>query len=338
VISLKRYIDTEHTSAGLLRAMSEAYRQTLSAVSASASQACPSVESGLTHHLTALGQEMAHAESAETIGATGARITARLQQWADRADDDLRRKTADVKELLVTLAHTAASVAASDAEHVMRFDALTARLEKVASLDDVTELRSAVLASARELRISVEELSATRRSITQMQTELQAYQARLDEAEEMAAHDALTGVLNRRKVESLIERRIQRGHAFSVGLIDLDGFKAVNDAHGHRAGDDLLKQFAADLLANSRPTDAVGRWGGDEFVVIVDAPGTDARAHFGRVQQWVAGSYTVEGARGKAKVHMDLSIGVTEWRPGMSASEMIEEADGRMYDAKRQRR
>jgi diguanylate cyclase (GGDEF)-like protein len=238
----------------------------------------------------------------------------------------------------LTFAQTAASVAASDAEHVMRFDALTARLEKVATLDDVTELKSAVLASARELRTSVDQLSATRLSIRQMQSELHTYQARLDEAEQQATHDPLTGLLNRRKIEMLIERRIQRGHPFSVGLIDLDGFKAVNDSLGHRAGDDLLKQFASDLAANSRPTDAVGRWGGDEFVAIIDAPGAEARAHFTRVQQWVAGSYTVEGARGKAKVNIDLSIGVTEWRPGVSVSEMIEEADGRMYEAKRGRR
>jgi diguanylate cyclase (GGDEF)-like protein len=296
------------------------------------------VESGLAHHLTALGQDMASADSAQAIGATGLRVAARLQHWADRADDDLRRKTADVKELLVTLARTAASVAASDAEHVMRFDALTARLENVATLDDVTELRSAVVASARELRASVDALSEARLSIRQMQSDLQLYQSKLDEAEQRASHDPLTGLLNRRKIEALIERRIQRGHPFSIGLIDLDGFKAVNDSLGHRAGDDLLKQFAADLAANSRPTDAVGRWGGDEFVAIIDAPGAEARAHFGRVQQWVAGSYTVDGPRGKTKVNIELSIGVTEWRPGMSASGMIEEADGRMYEAKRLRR
>ena len=151
--------------------MSEAYQATLTAFGAGAARACKSLEFALEPQLVGLGQQMTAAETPEAIAATGTRISARVREWGDRAGDDLDRKTADVKELLVTLAHTAASVAASDAEHVMRFDALTARLEKIATLDDVTELRSAVMASASELRASVEAMStSTRKSLKDMQS------------------------------------------------------------------------------------------------------------------------------------------------------------------------
>lgn len=339
MISLKRYIDTEHTSATLLRALVDAYQTTLATTAASALQACPSVEGDLEAQLTALGQAVAAADTPEAIDAANTRVIQRLEHWAGEAGDDLRKKTADVKELLVTLAHTAASVAASDAEHVIRFDALTARLQRIATLGDVTELRSAVLASAQELRASVESLSrSTRASLKELQTEIGTYQTKLEAAEKLAAHDPLTGLLNRRSVELTIERRILRGRPFSIGLIDLDGFKGINDRMGHRAGDDLLRQFSADLKANARPTDAVGRWGGDEFLVVVDGASGDAQAHFSRVASWVAGSYTVDGPQGTLKVHIDVSIGVSEWRPGLSSAKLVEEADARMYERKRGRR
>jgi diguanylate cyclase len=339
VISLNRHIDAEQTYATLLRTLVGAYQETLSAIGAGAAQACPSLDPDLARHLTQLGQQMAAAETTDAITTTGVHVSARLQEWGDGAADDLRRKTADVKELLVTLANTAASVAASDAEHVMRFDALTSRLQKIATLDDVTELRSAVLSSANDLRASVETMSrSTRTLLKQMQGELDTYHSKLQDAEQVAAHDPLTGLLNRRKLDAVIERKIRRAQPFSIALIDLDGFKGINDRLGHRAGDELLTLFSADLKANARPADIVGRWGGDEFMVIIDGSGNEARAHFNRVRQWVAGTYTLQSPQGVAKVQIDLSIGVAEWKKGLIAPDIIEEADRRMYASKRARR
>lgn len=317
----------------------EAYQRTLAAVGASATQAYPSLQTDLDKQLNVLGQQIAAAETSEAIAAAAATVSVRLEQWAEDAEQDLRRKTEDVKELLVTLAHTASSVAASDAANVMRFDQLTARLEKIATLNDVKELRSAVLDSAQQLRSSVETMShSTRASLKEMQSELSQYQTKLEAAENEAATDPLTGLMNRRKIESMIERRIRRGQPFTVGLIDLDGFKGVNDRLGHGAGDDLLRQVSADLKANTRASDSAGRWGGDEFVVVFDGGGADAKGYFSRLQQWVGGSYSLEGQHAKTKVEIGLSIGVTEWRPGMSATQLIEEADQRMYAVKRSRR
>lgn len=338
MISLRRHIDAEHTSSTLLKALTDAYRGTLTAVGASAMRALPSADSDLEKQLSLFGEQMTQAGTPEAIAAAGGRVATRVEQWGEQAEHELRRKAAEVKELLVTLAQTASSVAASDAANVLRFDGLTARLEKIATLNDVTELRSAVLASAGELRASVETMSqSTRASLQAMKTQLESYESKLEAAEKLAAHDPLTGLMNRRKIESMIERRIERGAAFSLGLVDLDGFKGINDRLGHRAGDDLLRQFSTDLKANARTTDAVGRWGGDEFIVIFDGPAAEARTHFARLQQWVGGAYTLDGPRGKAKVQIELSIGVTEWSPGMSAPELIEEADQRMYAAKRAR-
>jgi diguanylate cyclase (GGDEF)-like protein len=97
-----------------------------------------------------------------------------------------------------------------------------------------------------------------------------------------ARHDPLTGLYNRRYLEELLARELdwakQRGQHLSVLLLDLDGFKGYNDTHGHLAGDGVLRQVSAALAAAIRPGDALCRFGGDEFVVVLpDTPGEAAR-------------------------------------------------------------
>lgn len=336
MISLKRLMDIEHTSAVLLHALRDAYAGTLHVVGESAARVGPSTDDAFEQHIGVLARQMTEANTPADIDTAGAQVRDALQAWATTAAEDLRRKTADVKELLVALADTAANVAASDAEHVVRFDGLTARLRQIATLDDVRELRSAVLDSATELRASVEVMSASTHAVlSAMQAQLDAYQAKLDAAEQLAAHDPLTGLHNRRSIEHLIARRVAEGQPFTIGLIDLDDFKQTNDRHGHAAGDDLLRQFTLDLKAHVRPGVMVGRWGGDEFIVVAGTAGEAAQGEFERLQQWVGGRYTIDGSQGTAKVHVELSVGVAQWRPGLTADGLIEEADRAMYAAKR---
>ncbi|MCW9041909.1 MAG: GGDEF domain-containing protein [Pseudopelagicola sp.] len=89
-------------------------------------------------------------------------------------------------------------------------------------------------------------------------------------AEEQAFTDTLTGLKNRRAVDHVLSRLIERGGAFAVMQIDLDYFKAVNDTHGHPAGDHVLQQVARILVEETRRGDCVARVGGDEFVLILD--------------------------------------------------------------------
>ena len=98
------------------------------------------------------------------------------------------------------------------------------------------------------------------------------------EKDQMAVRDGLTGAYNRSYLELTLERvgkELRRnGGVVSILFVDLDGLKKVNDNHGHRAGDELLRQLATLLMESCRATDIVARYGGDEFVVLM--PGTDA--------------------------------------------------------------
>lgn len=84
-----------------------------------------------------------------------------------------------------------------------------------------------------------------------------------------ASHDPLTGLLNRRGLDRVLDEAGESGEALGLLLLDLDGFKLVNDRHGHQAGDDLLKQIAMRLKGVVRPGDIVARLGGDEFALLV---------------------------------------------------------------------
>ncbi|TQI75915.1 diguanylate cyclase (GGDEF)-like protein [Bosea sp. AK1] len=84
-----------------------------------------------------------------------------------------------------------------------------------------------------------------------------------------ASHDSLTGLMNRRGLDRVLREAGESGEALGLLLLDLDGFKLINDRHGHQAGDDLLKQVAMRLKGVVRPGDSVARLGGDEFALVV---------------------------------------------------------------------
>jgi len=97
--------------------------------------------------------------------------------------------------------------------------------------------------------------------------------ASLEQVQQLASHDELTGTLNRRSLMAALERERSRtersGAPFSITMIDLDHFKRVNDTHGHATGDEVLRAFAATVNGTMRATDIFGRYGGEEFLMIL---------------------------------------------------------------------
>jgi diguanylate cyclase (GGDEF)-like protein len=192
------------------------------------------------------------------------------------------------------------------------------------------------VSSANELQLGVNQMAQDgEAAVTQMRGQLRQYQAKLEEAEKLASMDSLTGLENRRKIEAALELRVAQRRVFSVVIFDLNGFKQVNDTYGHVAGDDVLRQFATELRAAFRAMDDVGRWGGDEFIVVLDCGLEDARQHVDRVRKWVFGDYTVRGEGPARKLPVDAAVGVSAWREGESIAEMFARADAEMYQEKK---
>ena len=150
--------------------------------------------------------------------------------------------------------------------------------------------------------------------------------------------DPLTGLYSRRwglyRVQSLIS---PSSFPFCVGVLDLDGFKEINDVYGHLVGDQVLATLAGLMQVNLRGGDAVVRLGGDEFMLIL--PGTDvggARVVAERVRVLLADARLTAGPDGRS-VTATASIGLVQAAPGSTVHGLIERADACLYEAKRQR-
>jgi diguanylate cyclase (GGDEF)-like protein len=156
-----------------------------------------------------------------------------------------------------------------------------------------------------------------------------------------ATHDALTGLPNRVLFRERLEGAITLGNGggatFALAYIDIDGFKGVNDGHGHAAGDELLKAIALRIDARTRGTDTVARLGGDEFAVLLhdtaDTAGALARCL--ALCDAVAEPYTLTVGDIRVPARVGASIGVTMFHQGMAYDEIVAIADGAMYEAKR---
>ena len=149
-----------------------------------------------------------------------------------------------------------------------------------------------------------------------------------------ALRDALTGLLNRPGLDELAAQRPNGSFLRAVIYLDLDGFKAVNDAHGHGAGDEVLVGTAQRLVAQVRPHDLVARLGGDEFVIVAEQvlDETSVVSLSQRIIGAVSHDLVLESG---AVVAVAASAGVALWPEGEPLEAIIATADGLMYEAKR---
>lgn len=150
----------------------------------------------------------------------------------------------------------------------------------------------------------------------------------------MSQEDHLTGLFNRRRIAELIENEVLRatryGTMFGVILMDIDHFKAVNDRFGHQTGDEVLIAIADVIRSNVRATDLVGRWGGEEFLIIL--PETDLGGSLSLAEKVRT---RLESADLGKISHKTASFGVTAFVEGDDLEAIIGRADGGLYAAKR---
>jgi len=157
--------------------------------------------------------------------------------------------------------------------------------------------------------------------------------------QKMTFTDEMTGIFNYRFVKKQLDIEVQRAHRYvkplSLCIIDVDNFKEINDKYGHPVGDTVLREIAQILTQSTRSVDFVGRYAGDEFVIIFpDTQLQDAVRLCDRIRKTVA-DQTMD-VQGK-KVHVTLSMGLADFdaKKRSTADSLIEAADLRLYQAKR---
>jgi diguanylate cyclase (GGDEF)-like protein len=156
--------------------------------------------------------------------------------------------------------------------------------------------------------------------------------------ERQALVDGLTGIANRRQCEESLHGEIARaerlGTSLTLVLADLDDFKAVNDVHGHAVGDEVLREFASVLRETVRESDLAGRWGGEEFLLLLPGADAEGAAHLAdRVREAFAERSSI-GRDGEI-VSVTCSFGVAQHTGGAGRDELFAAADRALYRAKR---
>lgn len=186
--------------------------------------------------------------------------------------------------------------------------------------DDVDKLKS--------------ELTDARQALSAKQKELQAV---LAQAEEVSHTDSLTFLPNRRSLLAELQRQVtyaeRYGSPLSISMIDIDNFKDINDKYGHPAGDQVLRFIASQMRDRIRQPDVIGRYGGDEFLVILPNTTVNAAAdQAARLCQQVAAAPVIAG---KELIGVSMSVGITQFQPNSDDwHRLLERADQAMYQAK----
>jgi two-component system, cell cycle response regulator len=184
--------------------------------------------------------------------------------------------------------------------------------------------------NAQELKVRLR----TAARIVKLQTELVTAREALRFE---ASHDALTGAYNRAAIHAVLQHEaasaLAQGTSLGVAMVDLDHFKRINDAHGHQAGDEVLREVVRRIAGALRPQDAVGRYGGEELLVVLPrCEELDASIVGERLRRAVSATPVLWE---KHEIHVTASVGIAATSGRLDTARVIGDADAALYDAKR---
>lgn len=337
MISLKRYLESESPrtdnatiehSADNSLSLLWAYRAGLTEMADCGANACPGLAVELKKALTRIDDGLGAHPDLQTVTRAQDSLREVLQSWGKNTAQHYEQKAGEVRDLLLVMARTAASLGHRDDQYAQQLDLITRQLKGIAKLDDVSKIRASVEDSAHQLETSLARITAESKVVIEhLRAEVFTYQTKLEKAEHIASCDALTGLGSRLWAEGRIQQRIDTGLPFSIVMIDVDGFRKVNQEYGNLVGDLILKEFARELRSSCRFSDLVARWGGDEFIVVLDCVGLDVKGQIARLQSWICRPYLVPGRAGHLSVRLGASIGLAEYRESDTLQELLERAD-----------
>ena len=226
----------------------------------------------------------------------------------------------------------------SDQETV--FSTAQTNLAGASTVEQVQEVIKLLIANNATARQNADELRAR---LVEAKSESAQLQASLHKAETLATVDGLTNLPNRRRFQDSLSEHVAACHRehtpLCLVMADLDHFKAVNDKHGHLAGDAVLKTFATLLSRGIRSTDVAARYGGEEFALILPkTPLGSASSVAESLRRTVVETNWI-GANSKQRIgRVTASFGVAEIREDETVDELIDRADQKLYEAKRKGR
>ena len=218
-----------------------------------------------------------------------------------------------------------------------RINALAERIRGTNDVSAIIGMLNQALAETRRLRSKDYELAAAERKVAQATRSIEAMRNELEQVKAMLHQDPLTSTLNRRGIDEAFRQEASRCDRHNVrlcvALLDLDNFKSINDTLGHQSGDNVLVHVAEVVRATLRPTDRIGRFGGEEFLLLL--PETALKESAGvlaRIKRELAARPLIEK---DLPLKITFSGGIAERGEREPLDTVIARADAALYQAKR---
>ncbi len=246
-----------------------------------------------------------------------------------------------MRQLLAAFVDRLSLIGETSGAYQSKIEEYARQIEQVTTIEELGPVLQAALSATRHMaqdtQAARDQLQAMRDKTELAEAEISKLHIELDRVSAQARHDPLTGALNRRGLDEVIQREIanarRKGTPLCLALLDVDNFKKLNDDLGHQAGDEALSHLAAVTRESMRPQDSLARYGGEEFVIVL--PDTILDMGVGaltRLQRELTKKFFL---RENQKVLITFSAGVAQLADDELGPECIKRADQAMYLAKR---
>lgn len=245
-----------------------------------------------------------------------------------------------LKSMLSDFVEQLASFETDTGAYSEKIDAYAQQISRAGNIVELQSVIEDVLRETRHIRQTAlrtqTDLQAARRRVSQAELRVTELEEDLARTSKLVQQDQLTGTLNRRGLEEVLNKEVARAKRrkspICLAVLDIDNFKQLNDHLGHQAGDEALVHLTGVIRSSLRPQDSLARLGGEEFVILLpDTPLPDARDTIVRVQRELTRRFFLHDNQ---KILITFSAGVTEIPAGQAKEAAIARADELMYQAK----
>lgn len=272
--------------------------------------------------------------AAEELTKVRQRLTKELTDASARLEAQMAG-TVELSEVVTLLEETATSLRSKGETSEKGFEGVAESLKSAVQCQTVEELRARLQKEVGRISTLVSEMRRENEQLLSgLDQEMGDYRRKLDVAERKANTDALTGLANRNGLEARVRSYTESGMPFTIMILDLNRFKQVNDKFGHLVGDKLLEAFGQRLRSALGQGDHAARWGGDEFVVLMESSLRDAIIRTRLIEQKLNGTYRIAAEPGTLRLDVSVSIGLAEARKGETAAQVFSRADSLLYREK----
>ena len=331
IVSLKASIDAWDQVDALLRQTLETYARTLSHIEQHLSRQAAE-KFGVdgvdfaSQRAVLAGQKGRLAAEPTALENVSREVESELRAFGERLCQNAC-SSQDLRDVAAVLDQAIAGFLAAGSKHQEAMRSAAGKLRAASEADNVAALRILVRYQSAELaRMADEAGQESQRLAATLKAQVGELTASLKTAHQEARQDPLTSLLNRRALKEIIAEFQTRETPRCLILLDLDRFKSVNDEFGYLAGDELLRQVAARIQSSLLPACSAARWGGDEFIVLVDGTLATGMSLAQTLDQRLRGRYKL-GSGKAAAVYAQASVGLSDWKCGDAVESVIQRAD-----------